>query len=170
MNNEKEILKERARKIAVRKSDPKEDLQEHIPVVEFLLAPERYAFPESYVSEVLFLKEITTIPGTPAFVMGIINLRGRIVSVVNLKSLFNLKERGLTELNKVMILKNDSMEFGVVADSILGNSTIDSSQLSAPPINVDNAGIEYISGVTPEGLILLNAERLLQSKQIVLNN
>jgi purine-binding chemotaxis protein CheW len=141
---------------------------EQISVVEFLLTPERYAFAESYVSEVLSLKEITTIPGTPDFVMGVINLRGRVVSIINLKTLFNLKERGLTELNKVMILKNETMEFGVVADAILGNTIIDLSTLSAPPINLDNAGVEYITGVTSEGLILLNADSLLASKQIIL--
>lgn len=168
MNSEKEILQQRAKLIAIRRKDNQVRSEKQISVVEFLLTPERYAFEESYVSEVLSLKEITTIPGTPAFVMGIINLRGRIVSVINLKSLFNLKERGLTELNKVMILKNETMEFGVVADSILGNTTISLDNISVPPITLDNAGIEYITGVTNEGLILLSAEKLLTSKQIIL--
>ena len=168
MDSEKEILIERAKKIAGRKNRDTNVAVEQISVVEFLLTPERYAFAESYVSEVLSLKEITTIPGTPDFVMGVINLRGRVVSIINLKTLFNLKERGLTELNKVMILKNETMEFGVVADAILGNTIIDLSTLSAPPINLDNAGVEYITGVTSEGLILLNAESLLTSKQIIL--
>ncbi|MEI7677596.1 MAG: chemotaxis protein CheW [Bacteroidales bacterium] len=168
MDSEKEILIERAKKIAGRKNRDTNVAVEQISVVEFQLTPERYAFAESFVLEVLSLKEITTIPGTPDFVMGVINLRGRVVSIINLKTLFNLKERGLTELNKVMILKNETMEFGVVADAILGNAIIDLSTLSAPPINLDNAGVEYITGVTPEGLILLNANSLLTSKQIIL--
>lgn len=168
MDSEKEILIERAKKIAGRKNSDTNVAVEQISVVEFQLTPERYAFAESFVLEVLSLKEITTIPGTPDFVMGVINLRGRVVSIINLKTLFNLKERGLTELNKVMILKNETMEFGVVADAILGNAIIDLSTLSAPPINLDNAGVEYITGVTPEGLILLNANSLLTSKQIIL--
>ncbi len=168
MNNDQEILLERAKKIAGRRSSKAEVSDSTISVVEFLLTPERYAFAESHVLEVLSLKEITSIPGTPAFVMGVINLRGRIVSIINLKSLFNLRERGLTELNKVMILKNESMEFGVVADAILGNNVIDLALLSSPPITLDNAGMEYITGVTSDGLILLNAEQLLTSKQIIM--
>jgi len=167
MDSEKDILIERAKKTAGRKNRNANISVEQITVVEFLLAPERYAFAEAYVSEVLSLKEITTIPGTPAFVMGVINLRGRVVSIINLKTLFNLKERGLTELNKVMILKNETMEFGVVADSILGNTIIELNKLSAPPITLDNAGIDYIAGVSAEGMILLNAESLLTSKQII---
>ena len=161
------ILKERARKIAGRKNNENQTIGEYISVVEFLLAPEIYAFEDKYVTEVLSLKEITTIPGTPAFVMGVINLRGRIISVINLKVLFKLKERGLTELNKVILLKNDIMEFGIVVDSIIGNKTISINSLSPVPLTLDNIGIEYITGVVPDGLILLNAENLLSSKQII---
>ena len=167
MEQENIILKERARKIAGRKNNENQIIGEYISVVEFLLAPEIYAFEDKYVTEVLSLKEITTIPGTPAFVMGVINLRGRIISVINLKVLFKLKERGLTELNKVILLKNDIMEFGIVVDSIIGNKTISINSLSPVPLTLDNIGIEYITGVVPDGLILLNAENLLSSKQII---
>lgn len=169
MNHETAILQERAKKIAGRKDLESQYTGESITVVEFLLSPERYAFEEKFASEVFFLKEITSIPGTPSFVMGVINLRGRIVSVINLKSLFNLKERGLTELNKVIILKNDKMEFGIVADSIIGNKSLYLSTLSQPPITLDHIGAEYISGVTRDGLILLNAIQLLSSKQIIIS-
>jgi len=166
MKDEKTILLERAKKIAGRK-DGKTQYGDSISVVEFLLTPERYAFEGKHISEVLSLKEITSIPGTPAYVMGVINLRGRIVSIINLKILFNLKERGLTELNKVMVLKNNNMEFGILADSISGNKSIFLNTLSPPPLTLDNIGAEYVSGVTPDGLIVLNAMNLLSSKQII---
>ncbi len=168
MNTEKEILLARAQQTAFRKSGENKEKTATTTVVEFLLAPEKYAIEEKYVSEVLLLKDITSIPGTAAFVMGVINLRGRIVSIINLKILFNLKERGLTELNKVIILKNECMEFGIVTDSITGNKILVNDTLSPPPLNLDSTGFEYITGVTPEGLILLNAAQLLSSKQIIL--
>jgi len=169
MKSEKEILLERAKKTAIKKDAENNVTGETTSVVEFLLAPERYAFDETYVSEVISLKEITSIPGTPSFVMGVINLRGRVVSIINLKILFNLKESGLTELNKVILLKNEQMEFGIVADSILGNKVLLLNTLSPAPLTIDNIAAEYISGVTPEGLILLNASQLLTSKQIIVN-
>ncbi len=169
MKSEKEILLERAKKTAVRKDIENQLTGETTSVVEFLLASERYAFDEEYVSEVFSLKDITVIPGAPLFVMGVINLRGRIVSIINLKILFNLRESGLTELNKVILLKNEKMEFGIVADSILGNTVLLHNTLSPAPLTIDNIAAEYISGVTPEGLILLNAAQLLASKQIIVN-
>ena len=165
---DKEILLERAIKISGRKNINNLHDDKAISVIEFLLVPERYAFEEMYVSEVLFLKEITSVPGTPSFVMGVINLRGKIISIINLKKLFNLKERGLTELNKVMILKNEIMEFGFVADSITGNKSVLLNTLSPPPITLSKMEAEHVLGVTPEGLILLNAGSLLSSNQIIL--
>lgn len=168
MEKDKVILLERAKKVAGRKENNILTTENTISVVEFLLSPERFAIEEKYVSEVLSLKEITSIPGTPAFVMGVINLRGRIVSIINLKTLFNLKERGLTELNKVIILKNESMEFGIVVDSISGNITIDLQTVSTPPLTLNTIDSHNIKGITPDGLILLNATNLLYSKQIIL--
>lgn len=169
MKSESEILIERAKLTSGRNRSVVINQGSQLSVVEFLLSPERYAFEGKYVSEALSLKEITTIPGTPQFVMGVINLRGRIVSVINLKILFSLKETGLTELNKVLILKNESMEFGIIADSITGNRLIDISSISAPPLTLDHLGLEFITGVTPDGLILLNAVHLLSGKYIIVN-
>jgi len=166
MKDEKTILVERAKIIAGRKVDKSKQTGEVISVIEFLLVPERFAFEEHFVTEVLPLKQITSIPGTPAYVMGVINFRGRIVSILNLKTLFNLKERGLTELNKVIILKNQRMEFGIVADAINGNKSLALNSFSPPPLTLDTIGNEFITGITPDGLILLNAMNLLSSKKI----
>lgn len=167
MKTESEILIERAKLTSGRNKTNNNDQTRQVTIVEFFLSPERYGIEEKYVSEALSLKEITPIPGTPPFVMGVINLRGRIVSIINLKILFNLKERGLTELNKVLILKNEIMEFGIIADSIIGNKLIDTGTLSAPPLTLDHLGLEFISAVDPSGLIFLNAEKILKSKNIV---
>ena len=82
----KEILKARARALA-RESGAGTVVQT-IEVIEFLLAYERYAMELDHVREVFPLKEITPLPGTPPFVLGIINVRGQIVSVVDLKKFF----------------------------------------------------------------------------------
>lgn len=168
MKDEKKILQERAQSIVGRKDHTKAAKSDTITVVEFLLMPERYAIEEKYVSEVFFLKEITTIPGTPSFVMGVINLRGNIVSVVNLKNLFNLKDKGLTDLNKVIVIQNESMQFGIVSDAIVGSKTIELRNIIPPPPTLHQIGAEFVSGVCSDGLILLNGLALLFSKQIIL--
>ena len=168
MKNEEQILRQRAIKVA---GIPKETTskEETLRVVEFMLIPEKYCIDSSYVTEVLPLKEITTIPGTPQFVMGVMNARGKIISIVNLKSFLNLNETGITELNKIIVVKHGKMEFGIVADAINGTHELPLSGLSPPPVTIHGIGAEYIKGVTTEGLILLEISAILSSESIIVN-
>jgi len=166
--NEQKTLYERARVVAFKKkATPVGD--DSVEVVEFILHPEHYAIEGKYLREVLSINEITTIPGTPDFVMGVINFRGTILSIVNLKVIFGLTEKGLTELNKVIILCNDTMEFGIVADGLVGNKRIVSNTLSDAPLTLNGIGADFVSGITDEGLIVLDANRMLNSTQLIID-
>lgn len=168
MKDDQMILQERAKKIAGRKTEMTTN-KESLLVVEFLLIPEKYCIASSFITEVLPLKEITPIPGAPDFVVGVINARGKIISIVNLKVFFNLKETGITELNKIIVIKHNQMEFGIAADAITGTREIDVNSLSATPVTIQGIGAEYIKGITPDGLILLSGEHILTSKAITVN-
>ncbi|MBW2203683.1 MAG: chemotaxis protein CheW, partial [Deltaproteobacteria bacterium] len=84
LNNSKEkskVLKARARALA-RGAAGSEGDQEYVEVVEFMLAHERYALELTHIREVYPLKDLTPLPGTPDFVLGIINIRGQILSII----------------------------------------------------------------------------------------
>jgi purine-binding chemotaxis protein CheW len=93
---------------------------ERIEVVEFVLAQERYAIESRHVRDVYPLEQLTPMPCTPAFVLGIVNLRGEILSLIDIKKFFDLPEKGLTDLNKVIVLQSGPMLFGILADTIVG--------------------------------------------------
>jgi len=170
MDREKQILLDRAKKAAGKITDYSGWEPGFLTVIEFTLWPEKYAVEESYVGEVFTLNELTPIPGTPPFIMGVYNLRGRIVSVVNLKMFLGIHEKGLTELNKVILLQlEDGFEFGIVVDRIEGNSWIKHENLSAPPLTLSGPETEFISGIRSDGLIVLNAFKLLKSAQLIVN-
>jgi purine-binding chemotaxis protein CheW len=162
------ILKERAKALA---REPKENeaAEAQLEVVEFLLAYERYAIESSYVREVHPLKELTPLPGTPPFVLGIINVRGRILSVVDIKKFFDLPEKGLTDLNKVIILQSDEMEFGVLADVILGVRTIPLGELQPSLPTLTGIREDYLRGVTGERVVILDAEKLLSDPKMIVH-
>ena len=86
-----------------------------IEIITFTLATETYGVESAFVREVYPLKEFTPLPGLPPFIFGIICVRGQILPVVDLKKFFNLPEKGLGEMNKVIILGNGQMEFGIMA-------------------------------------------------------
>lgn len=162
------ILKTRAKILAV-ESEKKAKTEEGIQVVEFLLACEKYAVASEYVREIHPLKEFTPIPCTPPFVLGIINVRGRILSVIDIKKFFDLPEKGLTDLNKVIILHSESMEFGILADAIIGVRNIAVSELQTSLPTLTGIREEYLKGVTKERTVILDAEKLLSDKSIVVH-
>ena len=101
-------------------------------MLEFSLAYERYALETAFVREVYPLKEFTPLPCTPPFVLGIISVRGQILAVIDLKRFFNLPEKGLSDLNKVIILRRGGLEVGLLADAVSGVQAIPGLR-SRPP-------------------------------------
>ncbi len=162
------ILKTRAKILAV-EPEKKAKTEEFIQVVEFLLACEKYAVASEYVREIYPLKEFTPIPCTPPFVLGIINVRGQILSVIDIKKFFDLPEKGLTDLNKVIILHTESMEFGILTDAIIGVRNIAVSELQTSLPTLTGIREEYLKGVAKERTVILDAEKLLSDKSIVVH-
>jgi len=163
------ILKERAKNLA-REGQADQATRKQLDVVEFLLAYERYAVESHWVREVHPLKEITPLPGTPAFVLGIINVRGRIVSVVDLKRFFDLPVRGLADLNRVIIIGDSAMEFGILADSVTRVRKIPADELQPALPTLTGVRADYLQGVHGDGLVVLDVARLLSNPKIKFPN
>ena len=164
----KQILKARALVLA-RESKKLETAEESIEIVEFLLASETYGIESSYVREAYPMRDLTPLPCTPPFVYGIINVRGRIISVINIKKSFDLPEKGLTDLNKVIIVQNDSMEVGILADALLSVRTIPFQTIQPTLPTLTGIRAEYLRGITPERLIIFDIENFLSDKNIVVH-
>ncbi len=129
-DEKKKILKTRA-KVLAREAEKEILDQEHLEVVEFILAYETYGIESANVREIYPLTEITPLPGTPPFVRGIVNIRGQILSVIDLKKFFELPEKGLSDLNKIIIVQDDNMEFGILADAVLGIRKLAGGEIEA---------------------------------------
>jgi purine-binding chemotaxis protein CheW len=163
------ILKARALSLAA-ETEIKGDSNSITELIEFNLATEIYGIESSFVREVYSLKEFTSLPGVPSFILGIVNVRGQILPVVDLKKFFNLPAEGIGELNKIIILHNEQMEFGILADEISGIKIISSEDILTVPPTVTGIGERYLKGVTNDRLIILSAENLLSDKNIVVND
>lgn len=167
-DKEERILKARALALA-REPEERASEGERIEVVEFLLADERYAIEASCIGEVYPLKELTLLPCTPAFVLGVINLRGRILSVIDLRTFFDLPNRGLSDLNKVIVLHDDVMEFGLLADAIIAARWLSRSTLLPSLPTLTEIRAEYLLGVTPERLVVLDGGKILADRRMIVH-
>jgi purine-binding chemotaxis protein CheW len=162
------LLKSRAIAMAV-EPDRKRETSGIIEMVEFILGSESYGIQSEFVREVYPLKDFTPLPGVPSFVVGIVNIRGQLIPIVDLKKFFNLTEKGLGELNKLIIIRNENMEFGILADTVNGTKQIYMEDILPVPGTITAIGEDYLKGVTTDNLIIISAEKLLSDKTIVIN-
>ncbi len=159
------ILEARAEALA-RESEGAKD-SDSLEIVEFLLADEYYGIESRYIREVYPIKDYTPLPGTPSFVLGLINVRGLIVSVIDIKKFFDMPDKGISDLNKVIIIHGDMMEFGILADEILGVRNVAPNEIQPPPPTLTGIREEYLRGITRERIVILDAKRLLGDENIV---
>ncbi len=157
--SEKNILNERA--IALNKKIETSILaKESIEVTEFVLATEHYGIETSFIEEVHTLTAYTYVPCTPDYVYGIMNIRGEIVSIIDLKVLLGLPQVGITDLKKVIIVHNNHMKFGVLADQIIGVGHIPMDYIQNPPQTLHDDQKKYLRGVTKNSVIVLDVEKI----------
>lgn len=164
-----DILKSRAEELSVELAG-QEDTGNVIEILEFVLASERYGIETNLIGEVYPMREYTPVPGTPDYVMGLINIRGRIVSVNDIRRFFDLPVKGLSDLNRVIVVQTSRMELGILADRIVGVRTVraDALQTSLPTLTGIRA--EYLRGIALDGLVVLDVEKMVMDTKLVVND
>ena len=138
-----------------------------LEVIEFVLADEHHALETRRVREVVPLKDFTPLPCTPPFIRGIINVRGQILTVIDLKRFFELPETGIADLHRVIILSADGMELGLVTDAVLQVRAIPADRIQASLPTLTGWRAAYLKGVTDERLAILDADRILADPRLI---
>lgn len=161
------ILDTRAR--AAARPPVRPDEAERIEILTFSLAGESYGVETCHVREVCQLKELTAVPCTPPFIAGVINLHGQIVAVVDLRKFFELPARGLTELNRVIVLAGGGSEFGLLADSVGEVRRVTVSDLQEGLPTLTGMRERFLRGITGQMLAVLDGARLLGDAGLKVN-
>jgi purine-binding chemotaxis protein CheW len=167
-DEKKKILKQRAMLLKI-KPNNEEDVCDELTGIEFLLGDEHYFIDSTYVVEVAHLKELTPLPGTPSTILGIFNMRGKILAVISLKKLLNLPEKAITNHNRIIVLKYRDIELGILADEIAGTNSVIMNRLQLNIPGISEIQNDFLMGISPKGLIVLNTEKLLFDSRITIN-
>jgi purine-binding chemotaxis protein CheW len=162
------ILHGRAIRLA-QEPERKVETDKNVEVLAFLLAHEMYAIETRFIREVCPLTELTPLPCTPGYIFGIVNIRGQILTVMDMKKFFDLPEKGITNLNKLIVVREENLELGILADEIIGIRSIPEKELNPPLPTMTGGHAGYLKGITGECLILLAMERLLSDRQLIVH-
>lgn len=161
------ILRARAQALA---PAPDPVVSEQLEVLAFRLAWEDYAVESRFVREVCALEQLTPVPCTPPFVLGLVNLHGEILSVIDLKTFFELPAQGLTDLNKLIVLAGEGMRFGILADAITGMLSLPVADIQPALPTLNGIRARYLRGVTPGRTVVLDAGLLLADDTLVVRD
>ncbi len=136
--------------------------------VTFHLEDETYGINVMQVQEVLRYTEIAPVPGAPNYVLGIINLRGNVVTVIDTRARFGLQEADVTENSRIVIIEAEKQVIGIRVDSVAEVVYLRSSEIdSAPNIGTEESA-KFIQGVSNrdgELLILVDLNKLLNDEE-----
>ncbi|MDF2713337.1 MAG: chemotaxis protein CheW [Paenibacillus sp.] len=144
---------------------------EELKVIVFSLAHEQYGVEVEKVRTIERMQPLTRVPKTPAFVKGVINLRGVVVPVIDLRGRFSLPEAEYTDNSRIIIVAVKDMEVGMIVDSANDVVDVDSDAIEQPPEIVGGIRAKYLRGLAKltDGrlLVLLNLEEVLNKSEIV---
>jgi len=143
---------------------------ELMQLVTFSIGEEEFGVDILKVQEIIRMMEITKVPRAPEFVEGVINLRGKVIPIIDLRRRFGLSARGHDKHTRIIVIEINNMIVGFVVDSVSEVLRIPSSTVEPPPPVVSGMESEYISGVgklEDRLLILLDLDRLLSREEKV---
>ncbi|MNC41060.1 Chemotaxis protein CheW [compost metagenome] len=146
-------------------------MAEDIKVIVFKLGTEEYGIEVEKVQTIERMMPITRVPKTYSFIKGVINLRGVVIPVIDLRGRFGIEEAEYTDQTRMIIVSVNEMEVGFIVDS--ANDVIDLNQdsIDTPPDVVGGIKAKYLDGVAKIGedrlLIMLNLSEVLNKNEIV---
>jgi purine-binding chemotaxis protein CheW len=136
--------------------------------VTYRLEDETYGINVMQVQEVLRYTEIAPVPGAPSYVLGIINLRGNVVTVIDTRARFGLMSSEVTDNSRIVIIEAEKQVIGILVDSVAEVVYLRSSEIdSAPNIGTEESA-KFIQGVSNregELLILVDLNKLLNDDE-----
>ena len=136
--------------------------------VTFNLENETYGINVMQVQEVLRYSEIAPVPGAPLYVLGIINLRGNVVTVIDTRSRFGLVPSEVTDSTRVVIIEADQQVIGILVDSVAEVVYLRGSEIDDAPNIGNDESAKFIQGVSNkdgELLILVDLNQLLSDDE-----
>lgn len=136
--------------------------------VTFKLDSETYGINVMQVQEVLRYTEIAPVPGAPTYVMGIINLRGNVVTVIDTRARFGLEAAEVTDNTRIVIIEAEKQVIGILVDSVAEVVYLKASEIDIAPNVGNDESAKYIQGVSNregELLILVDLNKLLSDDE-----
>ncbi|MDB5052067.1 MAG: chemotaxis protein CheW [Bacilli bacterium] len=143
---------------------------EEIKVIVFALGSEEYGVEVEKVRTIERMQPITRVPKTLSFIRGVINLRGIVIPIIDLRERFGMPQKEYSENTRIIIVAANDLEVGLIVDSANDVIDVDSDAINDPPEIVGGIKAKYLRGVAKVSesrlLVLLNLSEVLSKSEI----
>lgn len=139
-------------------------------LIVFQIDGREYAISVQMVGSIERLIPITRVPSTPSYIKGVINLRGVVTPVIDLKQRFHQKSTEFTNQTRIIIVHLNDLTIGIIVEAANDVVDINKEQIEPPPETIDSKEVVYINGVVRYDkrlLVLLDLEKVLQEQQML---
>ena len=139
-----------------------------IQFVTFILMEEVYGINVMQVQEVLRVTEIAPVPGAPSYVLGIVNLRGNVVTVIDTRKRFGLPSAEVDDASRIIVIESEKQVVGILVDAVAEVVELRENEIDAAPNVGTEESSRYIQGVATQGerlLILVDLNKLLTDEE-----
>lgn len=150
-----------------------ENLKNHtsevLQLVSFKVGTEEFAVDINYVQEINKMLKITPVPNTPAYIEGVVNLRGRVIPVINLRIKLNLPSKEPDKNTRIVVIELKEKTVGFIVDAVNEVLRIPKNITEAPPKSISSAATDFIDAVgklEDRLLILINLGTLLDAEVV----
>jgi len=139
-------------------------MSRELHIVGFQVGRETYGVPITSLHEIVRVPEITAVPDAPDYLEGVINLRGKIVSVMDLRKRFGEKEAEVKKNNRILVVEHERRLAGLIVDSASEVLKIPADDVEPPPAVFQEGGLNCVTGLGKVGgrlVVLLDMSKLL---------
>jgi purine-binding chemotaxis protein CheW len=144
--------------------------EEMVPLIIFRLSREWYGVEITKVKEVIRVGPITYLPSSPEYIAGIVNLRGNILSVTDLKTVLGLPHEGQTDMARILAMESGMLSTGFLADEVVESIEVPKNKITPALLTIPSERAKYIKGqskIEDKLIAILHVERILEMKNEV---
>ncbi len=146
-----------------------ENISNSIQVVSFTVGKEDYGVHIGQVQEIIRMTNITHLPQTESYVKGVINLRGNIIPIIDMRTKFNMDSLDYSELTRVIVVNMSDKLVGMVVDSVARVLELPEKEIEEAPEIIHGLSREYIDGIgklDEKMIIILKVDKVLSAEEI----
>ncbi|MCB2204172.1 chemotaxis protein CheW [bacterium] len=160
--NVQSVFRTRAGQYAVRTEELEEETDAREDVLQFSLGSDAYAVPCACIEEIIPMQNLVALPHTARPILGISSNRGLLFAVVDLKRILNIPASDLTTMHRLIILRHEELQVGLLVDVVHGMRSFDMDRLRDLPQELHQTTHRFLRGVSSDHVLLLRCDKVME--------